>query len=1657
MKRVVIHIATCFFLLIALQVHAQVKYPVTVNSFMTNPSPVYLSDYAAPATDSWKNTLIFNDFNEPSWQVSLRITISSNRLRLKTKPGYRSPNFITLYPGVAYNLGPAELYEYLLSQNMDVSGSGAGLFLSTGRLPEGFYNFCIEVLDNNSGQPISLPGCASAWIQLKDPPLNTMPVCDGFVPISETQNITFQWQPVSVSPVENVMLEYYLTIHEVTDLSVDPKAALMNGMALQVFESQPLMSTSYFYSLADYVLEPGKVYLYQVQAVDANGKDVFKNNGFSEPCVFYYGYPEGGFIELITPKDSYQFNNQEVKAFRWGSPDKKITNQPFEYEMQIVEVEAGQDSLQAITDNEAVYSFVPPVTFSTAEYQRNIEAQDFDFEAGKKYAWRVVARSEEQTVATSEIGTFLGPQVVDFFYAKGYLVNVETVTNGDLNNLAGTCKVKLGDEILEGDFDSLQIVMLESRPVLNGGEIIFAEGEMEPLALTPHNAVNDSAFFYGNQLKLNKEGFFIRGNIEWPLHLMVNAPEAGKVVTKTNWFSFFDKNLAGGARLRPDNQFYLLDPFGFQLNLDSTSLLTVSNNQYKVYINGHLQMPESQDYENKQLSYSFFEVDNLHYLQGQEITSHQLNFPVVENTGLYLNSKNVIIDLSDWESPPKHQLDENWKGIYFDKYAISLTDKPDNNNQLTSAATYTWFESDHESNPDHKAWIDGEGFTCYVKQALPSSEIKCNQFPSEVTDLLINLEAGVMHQSHLLGQMHIPFISDTALFNYTVPITTKGFSTAYLHGLEDYQMTLNPENPDQLLELRFARAEFKGNDRITATVSLNWPVLKAEMEHVSGFNIYGNGELGFHTPNGTTSLTHQINSKIRGYGITIDAVGAGRNENKYSVAASFKINMSDDISGIDGPPITSFYSLAERNSIDKDYVGPANNTSGGGIWTPSGFKQADELSNEDLADMMEQEINGQIAASYQETDASADQLSQLISDDLEEEVPLTSGGENNDSTATEQRGGIFTKLSPKEGQILESIVVGFSDELTRPLRGKVDKWCAETSAKLDNFILGKVGDAKGYLNNKIDTLIIGLMTEAAGKIDINGVNDEVIFESLSASIRANLIQETNEALMAAVKEHITEPIKADINTKIPHRIDSLIRYSTSGIIFAMLEGEMDKSFVEDELFKNTAQVGEEIAVDFYNNHINPEAIAIKIKNTAKTTLKNINTRELLEQILRDFAKQMITLDNIAALANTLGFDNLAGYLLAEGSFANELVSTGINFAGMGQKSAEDYFSLDPSNINIQTPWLSLTGVTEFYPDDTTYGDIWRSDISLVIKKPKDIPLQGTYINGKFKNGKDFWFAQVAADDQPIAPGGPIRKKARAVAQPIDLGFVQVMAASVRVYKHMREQGGVNITPDESVMYGGYFNFILFDKKKKGGNLRLDLEGELIADADGEIQIDFAGRMQMLNKEVDVDTASSSMANVDIFVHYNSREEHFLGQVIASIQSPALCCEGFLEVETKPDYWHVYVGTYEQKVKITPACAGWGGVGYLMLNNTQLEVGLGVSLQFAAKAGFDIGIFALGISVEGYAAAGVTAGLQYRPSLKILKAGVWLELYAKVVLRYKAFLIKGSVTLLELYVMADLFMYFDPPPTLLEGSVKGYAAILNGLIKCDFDAGFKKTL
>ncbi|WKV12568.1 fibronectin type III domain-containing protein [Marivirga harenae] len=259
--------------------------PVQVTSNLIPPYSLYLSDYSDANQNKWNIQLSLRDFTQTNYQAKLRITIEGAGIRLRTRRGF-SPGPIRLDPGMPYQVDATDLSQYLNIQNMEVSGINRSQLASTQKLPEGFYQFKIEVLDYNRSNRVSNIGTSMAWLVLNDPPLLNLPF-EEKIRLQDPQQLQFQWTPRHTSsPNSAFETEYVFKLWEIWPEGRNPNEVARTTRPLL---ETTVITTSYFYGLNDAILIPGRSYAWQVQALNLNGRDLFKNQGKSEVKSFQYG------------------------------------------------------------------------------------------------------------------------------------------------------------------------------------------------------------------------------------------------------------------------------------------------------------------------------------------------------------------------------------------------------------------------------------------------------------------------------------------------------------------------------------------------------------------------------------------------------------------------------------------------------------------------------------------------------------------------------------------------------------------------------------------------------------------------------------------------------------------------------------------------------------------------------------------------------------------------------------------------------------------------------------------------------------------------------------------------------------------------------------------------------------------------------------------------------------------------------------------------------------------------------------------------------------------------------------------------------------------------------------------------------------------------
>ncbi len=275
-------------------------YPVISNTQVMPPYSVYLSDYAGVASDKLVSNLVLRDATQEGIQVKLRITITGeNGVKLVTKPEFNPPP-ITMQGGVPVRLSGPDLDQYLNPLNMEISGINAQQFMRTKKLPEGVYQFTIEAVEYRRNKTVSNQGTAMGWLILNDPPVWNLPQKNALLTATYPQNIFFSWMPMhTASPNSAFTAQYEFSLYEIIPQTRNPQEATESSVPLY---QTTITGNALTYGPGEPALEPGKKYVCRLKAYDTQGRDMFKNQGYSEDLVFTFGKKCKTPIALNTTK-----------------------------------------------------------------------------------------------------------------------------------------------------------------------------------------------------------------------------------------------------------------------------------------------------------------------------------------------------------------------------------------------------------------------------------------------------------------------------------------------------------------------------------------------------------------------------------------------------------------------------------------------------------------------------------------------------------------------------------------------------------------------------------------------------------------------------------------------------------------------------------------------------------------------------------------------------------------------------------------------------------------------------------------------------------------------------------------------------------------------------------------------------------------------------------------------------------------------------------------------------------------------------------------------------------------------------------------------------------------------------------------------------------
>lgn len=1646
-------------------------FPVKLNVNIPPPHSTYLSDYFGAGSSKLVTILNFNDVNEASLNVRFKITLEGNGITLQTNPNMAFKPYIIVTG--AQTIPTDIIAEYFNSTNIVYSGTSASeLNRNNNRLPEGGYNLCIEVLDHASGKVVSNKACSYLFMQLNDEPSLLFPTCGTVITQTDIQNIKFQWQPSNATG-SGSPLEYQFTLYELTDRTADPKFAIQNNKTQLIYTSDWQSGTDLLYGMSEPILTQGKAYTYRVQARFQDGK-ALKNNGYSEPCYLYFGYPTGGTIPLKQPLDNASFKDTDPLLFAWYKQSNLLLGQTVSYRVNIYKLNADQSKEEAVINNPVFYSQTYPASMPSAEYQTLLQTK---LDKKSSYVWQVQSYTGTVLTAESQIRTFTGPALIESFEAGEYTVFIESTSNADLSNLSGTgyFKVDSTGKTQKIQFSNLQINFVAGNFVLESGNVIGALADTSAIRLNPLESLNGYAYFNPSKYHIHRDGIKLYGNVTWAFPHATEELSIAQVVSTYTWVDYIRYKVSGTLNLATNNTFKLLEPSGFRFDLDPLSTFSVFQNRYSLAIHGNVALPKlvkNTTTTAVEVKLPFSDAPQLYYFKNLYRKPSDRILPI-SNLGLHIVPLDYTFDFSEKQSPIKLKSDLSWKGVYLEKSDIVFLKDFDAHKQMSFdiEGKYNLTLAENDTIYNH---VDADGLTFTFNRVFKEGyAVKVNTFPAYLSDFKIDIVKNSLNESHLNGSLYVPFVSVSQKFKFICPVTTIGIRPGYLEGLDNLEFVFNPNKEKEKLNIKIGKAIFSNQERIDLSFELKWPYLNMDLGNINGFSIWGNYKIGFYAPNGTRLLEQQATGKYEDFEYTASKIGAGRNAGAYSIGIGGAISISSDIAGEKGAPEVNIYSIAtnsmipvEAETLQNDGQGlPSTTTASNGLESLS-LTQRREIASEELEKQYKSSV--QTIASF---DIPADQVLSLpqISTEQTVQIPVSTTKDTSKLGQTELvKGGLRAKLSDKEYQVVEQFVDAFIKLGYGIIGQKLEKATGKVTAKVDTVCNRNLRIANKYIDQKIHKLLDSLTLKAIATFkcknsDPDSFDPTELALSISDTIADEIAREIKRSIKASLDKNLRNPIKDVIAVKVTDSLNTFIVRFLQTSAHKLMNDEITGTQIVQN-FKDELPKQLEKSLNAVLAFITPKNLAKTCEKTCVEALKGIDMGRVVSRLTgglisgskKDLNKAW---ENMAEKQ----VNNLVYGAMKEVPVLNAIAgpTVQLNFNNLGEKLKKGdvggIVSIDPTNISVNTKFVSFSGQLKNEKNDV-YGNVWRAEVLMQIKRPKPFGVEAVYLSGK-KNGRDYWFCQISPGDAKAQKaGGKLSKEPKLFSTPATIGPIQLVAGTGRVYKHMKEiNKGQDIIPDSITDFGAYLSLVAFDTQNKGKTLRLALEAEFILSEDDNYTVDFHGDVQIMNTVVaynKIDPNATIKGTVDIY--YSSAESHLIVNGGVEVLKPGtICAKGWIRYESKPNMFSIDVGNRDDKITFIMACNSWGGLAFFHLDNQDIAVGIGIGYYVNARAGFDLGVVSGGVGVNAGLELMVDAKAQHTPTFMLKELGLWAHGFADIFVDYKTVAKSGKITLVSIDLVLEGRVRVNPKPALVTGLAKGEACFLSWCI--GFEAAFEKEV
>ncbi len=1684
-----------FFILVLFQIlvfhtHAQLINPVQVNSFVSPGASLYLSDYIAFNSTQWRVGLKFLDFNEGSREVSVKLIIKGSNISLATKNQISLNNKFSLFAGELIYLEGADLETYLRPDNLEINGSSREK-ITNGRLPEGLYEFCVEVYDVRTGELLSVSNCQSVWLQLTDVPIINFPINGTLISDQLPSIINFQWQQANIKSINATKTEYQLTVFEVLDPQILPLTALSNGQVQQVFQSDWQTNTSYVYGIADIPLRTGFRYISYVRVRDELGRDNYKNNGFSEIIWFYYGYPENGNIKLSKPANNYTFNQFDNQVFEWESPSNALKNELFDYKIVITELNDNQFTEQAILNNPIWHEETFINKNANATFSYKLSKTQKVLEKGKSYAWKVFATANGKVIAESKVNIVFGPPIIEEFYFGQELVKITSLTTSNLNELSGRGRFLYeSGKYVEGSFENIRIEDLGGIFFARRGEIVADFPHPFVRELVADFQPNGKARFIATKARLSTtNGFTLFGKLNWDLPLITENLVQFK--SKELWVNYADYDVTGQLESQNEQLITMLAPFGFAVNLTENSFVSVIDDKYFVHLDGFVTGPDNLKHakDDPTSKFTFKNQNRIDYLTTGGYNK-EADLRLFSGTNLFLEPKNWVADFTEEESYVG--LEDAYMGIHIPTFDLRIENHKNKTNSFVfdQAQKITF---DNVNGNIMVASIEPNGLQSKIKVDVRYQNIvaKFNTFPSFLNKVDITVVNSGVTDSKLLGEFQIPFFSSTDKFGYEIPIDYNGYAQGFLsEKFEDKIITFNKGAGDQEVTITLLRGVFDGNTKLEFECSLQWPGVNLEIPYFDNLTIWGNYNVGFGSINSSQQLQTPIEGDISGYKRSTKTIGVGRDKNLYALAVVSEVDYGEDVSGPDGVPVINYYSTYKSPLINENYSFSSLNLEEDKLMTidytytnntkdePLEIDTENENAILDLAFAEledEQEFNGTIE--FDMVNGKKEYISNAATPHvykvgLEDVVDIDNLIQvmdvlialTKDETKKNKLISIKEKILVQNREVIEDVIdklVESDFSINKLMKLLVDEVADKLSAEVTNKIDQATGKMVMFVDKQIDTVMARLFLELNPTFDqisatiVNKFEDpkrratvQTIMDTTINGFKFSMREEMSSALKVAVYDNATGKIVAFIDKNLRDQIDFYITSKIQEIGYSLIDGKTDaidvSALVEDG-GKVLTQFSEALIEELKTT--NGDKIGSTLESVGKDFVQGINWNNvainMAKYILSKSAEAFVVekVEGIVIEKATELFNNENTGALVGSVMQN--VHLDFNNLGRNLKNGQidKIVKFDLSYIEVKCKTAEFHGGLKLFKDDPEWGDCFKGNVEGFITKPVEIGMKAVYINGKVEDYK-FWYVELAIPsgiNVPLVPG------------------IALDGIGGKVFKKMSYNLELKaFRPDRNNRYGAGLDLYCMDALG-GKQMRLFVNAELTIMED-YYTMQLRGQLgaAFMKEPKGTDYSKGAAIFGEGKIAFSSKDNTLIGDFsVQANMKPIVCMQAYLDFYVSKDSFALNIGRKEQP-NVTKVLCFIPIESYMQLNTQQFEMGIMMHINIDGSGPWiNIGVAKVKPFIRFLFDLDAYVNIQVKPKLRIQEALLELYVYAGIGVDYKTFLKSGTWELAAAEFYGKVWYVTTDTQSTISGEIKGRVTVIGISVKAEM--GINKNL